>query len=136
MAATAAATAAAGRGNILLRRHPSQLDGRTDVLGDLRLETLQLPLSFQELPGDLILEKGVARRFEILDLRLAQLDAGTLLVPEILTFFLNALILEAGSVVSQEPFDLGLVLAERWIRDDLGTEFFGLRDDGGFFEYG
>jgi hypothetical protein len=133
-AATAAtATAAAGRGNIIVGRDAAEFDGRTDVFGDVRLERFKFALGFEEIASDLVLEKSVACGFEIVDLGLAQLDARALLVTQILALFMDALILETGGVIGKEPLDLGLMGAECRIRNDFGAELFGFRNDGGFF---
>ena len=51
--------------------------------------------------------KRVAGAFELADLRGTQLDAGVLLVMQLLAALVDALILEAGGVVAQEALDVG-----------------------------
>ena len=136
-AASAAATAAAtGLGDIFSGRNAAKFDGRTDILADLGLDLLQLTLGFKEIAGDLVREKRITGGLEFLDLGLAQLNAGTLLVGQFITALMHALVLKTGGIIGEEPLDLGLVRTERRIRDDLGAEFLGLRDNGGFFGNG
>jgi len=138
VSATAAATTTASTGvlDIVLRGNTTKFDGRAHVFGDFTLELLQFALGFEEVAGDLVGEEGVAGSFKLGDFRLAQFDPGALFVGEFVTTLMDALILKAGCVVGEEPLDLGLVLEERSIRDDLGAKFFGFRDNGGLFGNG
>ena len=136
-AATAATTTAtAGLGHILSGRNTAEFDGRTDILADLGLDLLEFPLGFEEITRDFVREKRVAGGFEFLDLGFAQFDTRALLVGELVAALMHALVLETGGIIGEESLDLGLVRAERRIRDDLGAEFLGLRNNGGFFGNG
>lgn len=134
-AATATA-AAAGLGDILSGGNAAELDGGTDIFADLCLDLLQGTLGFEEITGHFVREQRVTGGFEFLDLGLAQFDPRALLVGEFVATLMHALVLETGGIIGEESLDLGLVLAERRIRDDLGAEFLGLRDNGGFFGNG
>ena len=123
-------------GHFLIRRNAAKLDGGTDILADLLLEVLKLALGGHEISGNLIREQCVAGGFEFLDLGFAKLDSGALLVTEVFAALMDALVLEAGGIVTKEPLHLGLKLKECRIGHDLGAEFFGFRNDGGFFGNG
>lgn len=100
---------------------------------DFFLEVFELALGGEEVAGDFVFKEGVASAFKLADLGGTELDAGVLLVVEFFTTFVDALVLEAGRVVIEEAFDIGLECDEGCVCGDGGAEFFGFDDEGGFF---
>lgn len=136
MATATAAAALTGVLNIVFGCYAAKLDGCTNILGDFTLEFFEFTLGFKEVTGDFIGKKCITGCFELGDLRLAQLDTGTLLVSELVTALMDALILEACGVIGEETLDLRLIHTEGRIRDDFGAKFFGFRNNGGLFGNG
>lgn len=129
--AAAATAATAGLGKIIRSGNTAQLDGHGDVLPDLLLEAFQLALGVHELAGRRVFKQRIPRRFEGRDLGSAKLDAGMLLLMQLLPQLMHVLILRAGDLIVQEALDTGLELNEQRIRGDFGAEVFGLGNDGG-----
>ena len=109
-AATGTTAAAALVDELFRGRNPSELDGAADILADFLLERLQFALGGEEITGDFIFKKRVAGTLELADFRRTQLHAGVLLVMQLLTTLMDALVLEAGGVVVQETLDVRLEL--------------------------
>lgn len=132
-AAAATTTATTGILDVIFSRNTSQFDRGSHVLSNLTLKLFQLPLCLKELASDLIGKQGVSGCLKLFDLRLAELDSCTLFVRELVTALVDALVLEACSIIGEKALNLALMQAEGWVRDDLGAKFLGFRDDGGLF---
>ncbi len=126
--ATATAAAVFGFGEVLGLRHATEFEGHADILADRLLDGFQFALGVEEIGRDLILEQGIARGLELADLGGTQLHTGVLLVVKFFTALMDALILETGGIVIEEPLDLALEFLETWLTHDLGAEFLGLGD--------
>ena len=109
-AAVATAAAAAFVFEVFCSRHATEFDGTANVFSDLLLEGLQLALSGEEVAGDFVFKQGIAGALELADFRGTEFDTSVLLVVQFLTALVDALVLEAGGVVAQEAFDVGLEL--------------------------
>ena len=101
----AAAAAATGFVELLGGRHTAEFEGHADVFGNFLLEFLKLLAGGEELTGDLVFKQRLAGGLELADLRRAQLDAGMLLLVQLLAALVHALVLEARSLVRKESLD-------------------------------
>ena len=128
-AATTTATTATGVGDFFFSRHATQFEGQADVFADLFLQAFERLLGRHEIARDLVVEQRVAGGLEFLDLLVAQLDTGVLLVMQLLAALMNALVLKAGSIIVEEKLNLFLKHDEGRIAGDLGTELAGFFDD-------
>lgn len=125
----AATTTATGVGNFLLSRHATQFEGQADILADLLLQAFKGLLGGHEIAGNVIVKQRITGGFEFLDLRGTQLNTSVLLVMQLLAALMNALVLEAGSIIVEEKLNLFLKLDEGRIAGDLRTELAGFFDD-------
>lgn len=108
--ATATATSATRGGKIIRRRHTPELNGCSNILADLFLQSLQLTLRRHEITCNFILKQGIPRILKITDFRRTQLNPSMLLVMKLFTTLVDALVLQAGGIVAQKALNLRLKL--------------------------
>jgi hypothetical protein len=132
-AATTAASAATGLGDVFSSGHMAEFEGHADVFADLFLQALEFLLGREEIASHLVFKQGLASRLELTDFGGTEFHACMLLVVKFLAALVDALILKPGGVVAQEAFDVLLELQKMRIAGDLGAQFPGFHDDSGIF---
>jgi hypothetical protein len=120
-------------GNLLIGRGTTEFQSHADILADLLLQRLQLPLRVHELPRDFVLEQGFPRRLELADLHRAQLNASPLLVIQLLAALVHALVLQPRRIIAQEALHLPLPAQKLGVGGNFLAKLTGLRNHGSLF---
>ena len=131
-AATVAASAAFGLGDVLVGRHVAKLERERDKFADFPLEGFEFALGIHEIDGHRVVEKLVASTFEVTDLAGTQLDAGVLLLVKRLAALVNRLVLEFRGFVGEKPLNGFLKFSNSFVGGDFRAKFAGFLDDAGF----
>ncbi len=132
-ATTATASTAAGLGDVVCGGDAAEFEGHADVFSDFLLEALQLLLGGEKFAGDVVFEESLAGGLELADFRGSEFHAGVLLVMQFLAALVDALILKPRGIIVEEALHTLLELQKRRVAGDLGAQFLGFHDDGGFF---
>ncbi len=132
-AATTTATTAAGVGNIIRSGNPAEFQRHAHIFAYLLLQKLQLLLGREKLTRDRIVKKRLTRCFKFTNLRGTQLNAGVLLLMQLLAALMHTLVLQSRCIIAQKTLNVLLELQKRWIAGNVGTQLTGFYDDGRVF---
>ena len=122
--------------HFLLSGNLAHLEGQADVLANHILKALQLLLGTEKGSNHHVFEKCLASGLEFADLGLGELHARGLLLMQLFTSLMNALILELRSVVVEKLFNFTLKGLEVIIFHDAFAEIAGFINDCGTFSDG
>ena len=131
--AAAATAMAMGGGDFIGRGHAAEFERHGDVAADFLLQPLELFARGDEVAGDVVFKKRFTGGFELADFSRAKLDAGVLLLVQLLAVLVDALELQPCLLVVEEALDGFLELLEQRIVGDVRAQLAGLDDYGGVF---